>query len=154
MAERPILTLAPVTAPSVADEAKQTVPSAAEQRSSPGGGSEDAMVTPNNGTTTRGARGRPRFRAEAKRGEDSAPERTPDLWREWGAFHQTVSFKWPSELVEELDDRRHDLREPVGLMVIAAVTHLLDQDDKTIHDLIDRAEQAKPRSGRARNRSR
>jgi hypothetical protein len=50
-------------------------------------------------------------------------------------------------------NRRHDLREPVGLMVVAAVAHLLDQDEETIRKLIDRAEQAKPRSGRARYRA-
>lgn len=53
-------------------------------------------------------------------------------------FTRPSLFKWPTELATELDGRRHDLREPLGLMVVAAIAHLLDQDDKTIRSLIDR----------------
>jgi arylsulfatase A-like enzyme len=127
MAARPHLNLTPVTASSVAPE---------------------PAVAP------------PAKPARARKRRDEAPARAPrtptappapEVWREWGPFHHTVSFKWPSELVAELDDRRHDLREPIGLMVIAAVAHLLDQDDQTIRGLLDRAEQAKPRARRGRS---
>jgi len=73
-------------------------------------------------------------------------------WREWSPFQTTVSYKIPPELARELDERLHDLREPVGLTVVAAITHLLDQDDAAIGRLIDRAEQAKPRPGRRAGR--
>jgi hypothetical protein len=148
MADRPVLTLAPVTEPSIADEPKQTKqPTAiAEETGETGPHQAEGPV--------RAARAPRRSRAASKRSRESVPEPVRELWRSWGPFHQTVSFKWPPELVQELDDRRHDLREPVGLMVIAAVTHLLDHDDNTIRGLIDCAEQAKPRSGRPRNRGR
>lgn len=148
MADRPVLTLAPVTAPSLADEPKQTKqPTATGEETGETGSHHDESPAP-------AARAPRRPKAASKRSDESVPEPVRELWRSWGPFHQTVSFKWPPELVQELDDRRHDLREPVGLMVIAAVTHLLDQDDNTIRGLIDRAEQAKPRSGRPRNRGR
>lgn len=82
--------------------------------------------------------------------EPSARPHDPTLWREWGPFDATVSFKVPRELVEELDSRRSRLREPAGLLMAAALTHLLDQDDETIHSLVDQAEAAKPRSNRRR----
>jgi len=82
-----------------------------------------------------------------------APTSQPGgLWREWSPFQTTVSYKIPPELARELDERLHDLREPVGLTVVAAITHLLDQDDAAIGRLIDRAEQAKPRPGRRAGR--
>jgi arylsulfatase A-like enzyme len=127
MAARPHLNLTPVTASSVAPEpavAPQAKPARARKR-------------------------RDEAPARAPRTPTAPP--APEVWREWGPFHHTVSFKWPSELVAELDDRRHDLREPIGLMVIAAVAHLLDQDDQTIRGLLDRAEQAKPRARRGRS---
>jgi len=58
----------------------------------------------------------------------------------------------PARACPKLDERLHDLREPVGLTVVAAITHLLDQDDAAIGRLIDRAEQAKPRPGRRAGR--
>lgn len=87
-------------------------------------------------------------------GVGSGRERPAEPWRQWGPFSYSVGFKWPAELVDELDDRRHDLREPIGLMVVAAVTHLLDQEDDVIHRLIDRAEDAKPRIGHRRRADR
>jgi len=82
-----------------------------------------------------------------------APASQPDgPWREWSPFQTTVSYKIPPELARELDERLHDLREPVGLTVVAAITHLLDQDDAAIGRLIDQAEQAKPRTGRRAGR--
>ena len=127
MAARPHLNLTPVTASSVAPEPAVAPPA----------------------EPVRARKRRDEAPARAPRTPTAPP--APEVWREWGPFHHTVSFKWPSELVAELDDRRHDLREPIGLMVIAAVAHLLDQDDQTIRGLLDRAEQAKPRTRRGRS---
>lgn len=139
---RPRLELSPVTAPS-----QRAAPARDPQPTpeSPPKPVEQPPAPPANA-----ARARSQNRARTPR-PPGGEEQSSSLWREWGRFDQTVSFKWPAELAAELDDRRHDLREPVGLMVIAAVASLLDQDDDTIHRLIDRAEQAKPRAGRSRH---
>ncbi len=131
MAARPSLNLTPVTASSVAPE--------------------PAVAPPAEPVRARKRRDEPPARAPRTPTAPPVTRAAPVVWREWGPFHHTVSFKWPSELVAELDDRRHDLREPIGLMVIAAVAHLLDQDDQTIRGLLDRAEQAKPRTRRGRS---
>jgi hypothetical protein len=151
MTDRPVLMLAPVTAPSQQPEQQDKTespspaptPSEAQKQPKPQR-SQKASSSPK----------RPVSTPTTTEVRDQAPSGSPaSPWRRWGPFHATVSFKWPLELVEELDNRRHDLREPVGLMVIAAVAHLLDQDDEAIRRLIDRAEQAKPRSGRGRHRA-
>lgn len=145
MPDRPKLNLAPVTAPSNAPAASSpaTAPRAPRQRST-------TRRDPAQDTETRRA---PRASApQPARVPAPSQSSVPARWREWGPFHQAVSFKWPAELVAELDDRRHDMREPVGLMVVAAVAHLLDQDDDTIRALLDRAEHAKPRRARGAQR--
>lgn len=152
MTDRPVLTLAPVTAPS------QQPPAAQADPSPPPAASADAETSkrPNPGHGVKSSASRRRPGSPPAHGDKKSPvvlAASEPSWRQWGPFHQTVSFKWPPDLVDELDNRRHDLREPVGLMVVAAITHLLDQDDETIRKLIDRAEQSKPRSGRGHHRA-
>jgi hypothetical protein len=154
MPDRPVLMLAPVTAPSQQpqqqDETKS--PSPPSPPAPPSQPQKQPKPQRSQIASSRPKRPVPPPTSAEESGQAaSAPSESP--WRRWGPFHATVSFKWPPELVEELDNRRHDLREPVGLMVIAAVAHLLDRDDETIRSLIDRAEQAKPRSGRGRHRA-
>jgi hypothetical protein len=164
MSTRPKLTLTSVTdatAPPEHPSSGQTdedagAAGAAESEArtaAPTSATHDAPVQEASSTASAAADPAPGPRpTEPDTAADAAPEPHSGPWRSWGPFVRAVGFKWPAELADELDDRRHDLREPVGLMVVAAVTHLLDQDDETIHALIDRAEDAKPRDGRRRRR--
>jgi hypothetical protein len=154
MAERPVLTLAPVTAPIQAPpELSQAAPSAPSAPTEARVGEPSVQPDPEAQSKASRQRSLRRATSAPAKSKPASPAASADSapWRTWGRFHQTVSFKWPPELADELDNRRHDLREPVGLMVVAAITHLLDQDDDTIRRLIDRVEQAKPRSGRSRH---
>jgi hypothetical protein len=147
MRERPVLTLAPVTAPSQTVDPATHEPTQAPEASAQQPATPKVPPAAKNGRRSSGAQ------KPATPAHTAPREQESTVWRRWGPFHQTVSFKWPPELVAELDDRRYELREPVGLMVVAAITYLLDQDDDAIRALIDRAEQAKPRAGRPRRRS-
>jgi hypothetical protein len=53
------------------------------------------------------------------------------------------SFRLPQELLEELGDTARDLQLPVGLIVTAAITQLLDLPPDTIVALVDRADDAR-----------
>jgi hypothetical protein len=145
MPDRPKLTLAPVTAPSQPEGPPAPV-TPSDPAPAVNGSPAAEPVTP----------AAKRRRTPSTKQPAGAPSATSTVtpagepWRKWGPFHQTVSFKWPPELAAELEDRRYKLREPVGLMVVAALTHFLDQDDEAIRVFIDRAEQAKPRGGRPR----
>lgn len=91
---------------------------------------------------------KPRARPESR---GKAPEAASGAaWRSWGAFQATVSYKLPPELVAELDERLHQLREPhaKGLAVAAALASLLDRSDDEVRELIERAEACKPRRRR------
>lgn len=94
------------------------------------------------------ARGRVGASKPSERPRREKPDGGP--WREWGPFHATVSYKLPPELVAELDDRLHRLREhgAKGLAVAAALTELLDLDDDELRARIERAEACKPRRRR------
>jgi hypothetical protein len=124
------LQLVPVTAPSrpaavagagAADSEAATVPPPAPDGESPRGSASTPLA------------------ASAARVETSSP------WREWSSFDRTVSFRLPSELVDELEERRWSLRLPTGVTVAAALTQLLDCDDAQLRELVERAENAKPR---------
>jgi len=53
------------------------------------------------------------------------------------------SFRLPHELLLELGDTARELQLPVGMIVTAAITRLLDQPPDTIAALVDRAEDAR-----------
>lgn len=91
---------------------------------------------------------KPRTRPESR--VEPAQAASGAAWRSWGAFQATVSYKLPPELVAELDERLHRLREPhaKGLAVAAALASLLDRSDDEVRELIERAEACKPRRRR------
>jgi hypothetical protein len=74
-----------------------------------------------------------------------------DVWREWSGLSGVGSFRLPHELLTELNDtaRKHNL--PIGLLVTAAITQLLDQPAEQIAALVDRADDARIH-GRRTNR--
>ena len=74
-------------------------------------------------------------------------------WREWTGLTGVGSFRLPHELLAELDDTARELQLPVGLIVTAAITQLLDQPPDTIAALVDRADDARIQ-GRRRARRR
>ena len=63
------------------------------------------------------------------------------------------SFRLPHELLAELADSARELQVPVGLIVTAAITQLLDQPPDTIAALVDQADDARIQ-GRRRARRR
>jgi hypothetical protein len=54
-----------------------------------------------------------------------------------------ASYRLPDELLDELARTAQQHRLPVGLLVAAAITHLLDHDLPTITALVDQAEDAR-----------
>ena len=75
------------------------------------------------------------------------------LWRTWSGITGVGSFRLPHELLSELGDRARELRLPIGMIVTAAITRLLDQPPEVIAALVDRAEDARIQ-GRRRARRR
>jgi hypothetical protein len=65
------------------------------------------------------------------------------MWREWSGLTGVGSFRLPQELPVELSDTARELRLPVGLIVTAAITQLLDQPPNEIAVLVDRADDAR-----------
>ena len=81
--------------------------------------------------------------------------RTPaggDVWREWTGLTGVGSFRLPHELLAELGDTARELGLPIGLIVAAAVTQLLDQPPEQIATLVDRADDARIHGRRTRRR--
>jgi hypothetical protein len=75
------------------------------------------------------------------------------VWREWTGLTGVGSFPLPHELLAELGDAARELQLPVGMIVTAAITQLLDQPPDTIAALVDRADDARIQ-GRRRSRRR
>ncbi len=74
-------------------------------------------------------------------------------WREWSGITGVGSFRLPHELLAELGDTARKLQLPVGQIVTAAITRLLDQPADTIAALVDQADDARI-EGRRRARRR
>ena len=53
------------------------------------------------------------------------------------------SFRLPHELLAELGDTARELGLPIGMIVTAAITQLLDQPPEQIAALVDRADDAR-----------
>ncbi|MGA2010261.1 MAG: hypothetical protein ABSH51_06970 [Solirubrobacteraceae bacterium] len=66
-----------------------------------------------------------------------------EAWREWAGVTAVGSFRLPHELLAELGERARELRLPIGLIVTAAITQLLDQPPDEIGALVDRADDAR-----------
>jgi hypothetical protein len=75
------------------------------------------------------------------------------VWREWTGLTGVGSFRLPHELLAELGDTARELGLPIGLIVAAAITQLLDQSPEQIAALVDRADDARIH-GRRTNRRR
>ena len=65
------------------------------------------------------------------------------VWREWSGLTSVGSFRLPHELLAELGDTARELQLPIGLIVTAAITELLDQPPDAIAALVDRADDAR-----------
>jgi hypothetical protein len=76
-----------------------------------------------------------------------------DGWREWSGLSGVGSFRLPHELLTELNDTAREHNLPIGLIVTAAITQLLDQPAEQITELVDRADDARIH-GRRTNRRR
>jgi hypothetical protein len=88
----------------------------------------------------------------AKRGpqNDGKPV-AGEVWREWSGLSGVGSFRLPHELLTELNDTAREHNLPIGLIVTAAITQLLDQPAEQIAELVDRADDARIH-GRRTNR--
>ncbi|MHB8657691.1 MAG: hypothetical protein ACYC91_07005 [Solirubrobacteraceae bacterium] len=61
-------------------------------------------------------------------------------WRSWTGQTRVASYRLPDELLAELGDTATRLQLPIGLLVTAALAHLLDHPDDAIQRLVDRAD--------------
>jgi hypothetical protein len=63
------------------------------------------------------------------------------------------SFRLPQEVLDELGGAARELQLPIGMIVTAAITQLLDQSAEEIAVLVDKADDARIQ-GRRRARRR
>ncbi len=56
---------------------------------------------------------------------------------------RVASYRLPDELLEELTARAAALQLPVGLIVSAALAHIVDAPGEVIETLVDRADDAR-----------
>jgi hypothetical protein len=63
-----------------------------------------------------------------------------EVWRAWSGITGVGSFRLPHELLVELSDTARELGLPIGMIVAAAITQLLDQPPEEIAELVDRAD--------------
>jgi hypothetical protein len=104
------------------------------------------------GTTS--ARLRPaRGREPEPPNQTTADHEENRIWRVWNGVTGVPSFRLPHELLIELGDTARQLGLPIGMIVTAAITQLLDQPPETIAALVDRADDARIQ-GRRRSRRR
>jgi hypothetical protein len=112
----------------------QTPGSSGRRRDPPGIPAETPNWAEGSHNTTAGAAGRP----------PGVP------WRSWsGPGSTSRTYRLPTELVIELDDRTRALRLPATATITAALLHLLDSDDDAIIELVDRVEDARLAARRA-----
>jgi hypothetical protein len=72
------------------------------------------------------------------------PQRSShEVWRAWSGITGVGSFRLPHELLVELSDTARKLGLPIGMIVTAAITQLLDQPPEQIAELVDRADDAR-----------
>jgi len=76
------------------------------------------------------------------------------VWRTWSGVTGVGSFRLPHELLIELGDQARELQLPIGMIVTAAITQLLDQPPDTIATLVDRADDARIQGRRRARRHR
>jgi hypothetical protein len=95
----------------------------------------------------------------ASRGEPEPPAQTEarhgatGVWRVWSGVTGVGSFRLPHELLIELSDTAREHGLPIGMIVTAAITQLLDQPPDQIAELVDRADDARIHGRRRSRRS-
>ena len=103
------------------------------------------------------SRSPPTARSSARRASDH-PEhelgdsRIQNAWRSWSGGTRVASYRLPDELLAELASTSAELQLQVGLIVTAAIAHLLDEPDDVIAALVDRADDARIQGRRATRR--
>jgi hypothetical protein len=137
----PSQTPRPDEPPAQSDNA--SIPQAAQNRP-PSNDDRAAKPTPAPRRTSRAQRQRSTTvdKQPAAAAEPAAPTAT-GVWREWSATTSVGSFRLPHELLIELGDTARELGLPIGLIVTAAITQLLDQRSEQIAALVDRADDAR-----------
>ena len=83
-------------------------------------------------------------------GDPAEPDGRP--WREWTGLSGVGSFRLPHELLAELGDTARELQLPIGMIVTAAITQLLDQPPEEIAALVDKADDARIQARRRARR--
>jgi len=85
--------------------------------------------------------------ATLTRGQNATCEQaglsSSEVWRAWSGITGVGSFRLPHELLAELGDTARELQLPIGMIVTAAITQLLDQPSHTIAALVDKADDAR-----------
>jgi hypothetical protein len=104
------------------------------QRGEPQRGRQDEAGTP---------------RHTASRGPQPASR---EVWRAWSGITGVGSFRLPHELLVELSDTAREHGLPIGMIVTAAITQLLDQPPEQIAALVDRADDARIHGRRSARR--
>ena len=107
-------------------------------------------------TTTRQARPAAISPKATQKRQTKAADRSPadGMWRTWSGISGVGSFRLPHELLIELGDTARELQLPIGMLVTAAITELLDQPQGTIQALVDRADDARIQGRRQARRHR
>jgi hypothetical protein len=75
-----------------------------------------------------------------------------ELWRSWSGQTRVASYRLPNELLAELGATATRLRLPIGLLVTAAIAHLLDHPGEAIERLVDRADDTRIQGRRGARR--
>jgi hypothetical protein len=75
-----------------------------------------------------------------------------EVWRAWSPITGVGSFRMPHELLAELSDTARELGLPIGMIVTAAITQLLDQPPEEIATLVDKADDARIQARRTARR--
>jgi hypothetical protein len=92
-----------------------------------------------------------RHQTTGETGDLAEPDGRP--WRDWTGLSGVGSFRLPHELLAELGDTARELQLPIGMIVTAAITQLLDEPPDEIAALVDKADDARIQArGRARRR--
>jgi hypothetical protein len=133
-----------------AESAERTPPTALQKERARAGTSASPPARPGTMLT----RPRPASDPESEPpGQTTAGHEENASWRVWSGVTGVGSFRLPHELLIELGDTARELGLPIGMIVTAAITQLLDQPPETIAALVDRADDARIH-GRRRSRRR
>ena len=101
---------------------------------------------------TMGSAPAPAALAGTKRTRAATPPPEQGPWRLWAGQTRVASYRLPDELLAELASTAAQLGLPIGLLVTAAVAHLLDEPPDVIAALVDRADDARIQGRRAARR--